>query len=57
MKLVQFEGEVTAGRLPSPVLLGGEQRWNRREIDEALERLTGSALPDWRAGSKLYEAR
>ncbi|WP_298809579.1 hypothetical protein [uncultured Sphingomonas sp.] len=54
MKVAEFEGEVATGRFPSPVLLGREERWSRKLLDEALERLTGSAAPDWRRGSNLY---
>lgn len=51
-----FEREVTAGRLPMPVCLGGEDRWDRAQLDASLERLTGSASPDWRAEQPLYSA-
>ncbi|WP_294332474.1 hypothetical protein [uncultured Sphingomonas sp.] len=57
MSAAEFEGEVVAGRLPLPVRLGNAERWNRRALDEALERLSGSALPDWRSESKLYAQR
>ncbi|MCP3730647.1 hypothetical protein M9978_09425 [Sphingomonas sp. MG17] len=50
----EFEGEVASGRLPVPVQLGRGERWHRRALDEALERLAGGSVPDWRAGSKLY---
>jgi predicted DNA-binding transcriptional regulator AlpA len=53
----EFEREVSSGRLPCPVVLGGEQRWSRVQIDETLERLTGSGsapAADWRAGQPLY---
>lgn len=54
MTAVEFEGEVTAQRLPMPVRLGNEDRWSRRSLDDALERHAGAAEPDWRAGSALY---
>lgn len=57
MKIAEFEREVAAGHLPGPVILAGEERWPRRAIDEALERLAGSSTPDWRAGSNLYASR
>jgi hypothetical protein len=49
-----FEREVAAGRLPSPVLLGGEEHWCRRDLDQALDNLTGAGAPDWRSRTKLY---
>lgn len=53
MKVPEFEREVSAGRLPQPVQLGGE-RWCRSQLDAALERLTGDRAPDWRAQQPLY---
>ena len=46
-----FEGEVTAGRLPQPVKLGGRDHWCRNALDKALDRITGNAQdnePDYR---------
>jgi len=54
MTAAEFEREVVAGRLPVPAVVGGAERWNRRLLDEALERLCGSGAPDWRAQQKLY---
>jgi hypothetical protein len=54
MKVPDFEREVAAGRLPFSVLLGGEERWSRAQLDGALERLTGESVPDWRAQQPLY---
>ena len=54
MKVAEFEAEVTCGRFPAPVLVGREERWSRKRLDEALDRLTGTAAPDWRQDSKLY---
>ena len=43
-----FMGEVAAGRLPAPVLLGGRDHWSQLALDRALARLTGEeALPEW----------
>ena len=50
-----FEGEVLAGRLPQPVILGGEEHWSTPQIDEHLERLTGDRLPDWRDDAPIYQ--
>jgi hypothetical protein len=52
-----FEGEVLAGRLPQPVILGGEEHWSTPHIDEHLERLCGAKVPDWRANAKFYKDR
>ncbi len=49
-----FEREVAAGRLPPPVMLGGKEHWSKVALDEALERLAGDRLPDWRGTSNLY---
>ena len=44
-----FEREVLAGRLPSPVLLGGRDHWDRFALDEALNQIAGiTAEPDYR---------
>ena len=43
-----FEGEVLAGRLPSPVMLGKREHWCQRALDRALAMLTGEQdLPEW----------
>jgi hypothetical protein len=55
MTASEFEGEVVSGRLPLPVQLGHGEKWQRRALDEAIDRLAGAAVPDWRAGSRLYE--
>ncbi len=57
MTSADFEREVIAQRLPMPVLFGGAERWNRRALDEALERLVGGTAPDWRTQSNLYATR
>lgn len=54
MTVAEFEREVVAQRLPMPVKLGGAERWHRRTLDEALERLAGAAVPDWRSECQLY---
>lgn len=55
LSVAAFEREVADGRLPLPVMLGGQNRWSRPAIDEALEALT--SYGDGRAQSKLYGAR
>lgn len=52
LSVAAFEREVSAGRLPLPVLLGGQNRWSRAAIDDAIEALT--SYGDGRAQSKLY---
>ena len=44
-----FLREVAAARLPLPVVLGGEDHWDREQLDQDLSRLTG-AVDDWRKG-------
>jgi predicted DNA-binding transcriptional regulator AlpA len=50
----EFEREVAATRLPSPVKLGNSEHWSRVAIDECLNRLTNDTTPNWRSKSKLY---
>lgn len=40
-----FVGEVAAGRLPSPVNLGGRDHWFRPALDKALAAIAGD-MPD-----------
>jgi len=54
LKSEAFEREVAAGRLPVPVLLGGDEHWSRPALDTALDRLTGDTVPNWRKTSGLY---
>jgi predicted DNA-binding transcriptional regulator AlpA len=55
MAAADFEREVAKGTLPAPVRLGGTDRWRRSQIDEALERVTGGGLPDWRSQQPFYQ--
>lgn len=49
-----FEREITAGRLPAPIVLGGREHWCKNALDRALDRLTGAEqIPDYR--KKLLE--
>lgn len=50
----EFEREIADGRVPLPVIFGGSEHWSRVLLDEALERLTGEQVPDWRQRTKLY---
>lgn len=49
LSVAEFEREIAAGRLPSPVKLGNTEHWSKARIDEALERIAGSASNDWRS--------
>ena len=49
-----FEREINAGRLPMPVMLGGHERWSKTQMDDAIDRITGEAIPDYRANSNFY---
>ncbi len=43
----EFTREVASGRLPAAVMLGNAEHWDRRQLDEELNRLTGQSR-DWR---------
>jgi predicted DNA-binding transcriptional regulator AlpA len=46
----EFDRAVAAGELPEPVHTTAGERWDRRQIDTALDRLTGNVVAvDWRA--------
>lgn len=53
LSTAEFLREVSSGVLPDGVRLGRSEHWDRHQIDERLERLTGVAS-DWRVGSPLY---
>jgi hypothetical protein len=42
-----FTGEVAAGRLPSPVNLGGRDHWFRPSLDNALAAIAGDTVADY----------
>lgn len=45
-----FEREITAGRLPAPVTLGGREHWCKKALDRALDQLTGAEqMPEYLA--------
>ena len=49
-----FVREITAGRLPAGVMLGGREHWCKNALDKALDELTGAQdVPDYRR--KLQE--
>lgn len=55
LSVAEFEREVADGRLPMPAKLGNTEHWNKRLMDDALERISGGAN-DWRAKLGLYNA-
>ena len=50
-----FEREIIAGNIPAAITFGGKPHWYKRQMDEYLERLTGSG-GDWRKQGPLYNA-
>lgn len=42
-----FLGEVAAGRLPSPVNLGGRDHWFRPALDKALAAIAGEIVAQY----------
>lgn len=54
LSVPEFEREVAAGRLPSPVQLGRHEHWSKAQLDKALAIIAGEIDDDWRRGSPLY---
>jgi hypothetical protein len=54
MTPAEFERAVVGGSLPDPIMRNGGERWHRRSLDEAFERMAGNAEPAWRGKSKLH---
>ncbi|MGE8143091.1 hypothetical protein ACQKOE_14035 [Novosphingobium sp. NPDC080210] len=46
MSVGAFEREIVAGRLPSPVMLGGREHWCKNALDKALDRIAGNIATD-----------
>lgn len=42
-----FLGEVAAGRLPSPINLGGRDHWFKPSLDKALAVIAGEDAPEY----------
>jgi predicted DNA-binding transcriptional regulator AlpA len=55
LSAAEFERQVSSGALPPPVALGRAELWSRMKLDKALSVIAGDDLPDWRAGSPLYD--
>lgn len=55
LSVADFLREVEQGRLPDSVATAGGERWNRRAIDAALDRIAGGE-EDWRAKLGLNRA-
>jgi predicted DNA-binding transcriptional regulator AlpA len=53
----EFEREVAAGSLPGPCQLGKKPHWDRRDLDEWLDRMAAGDEPDWRNRSNFYRKR
>lgn len=53
----KFEAAMSAGEIPYPILVGGQERWSRQQMDEYLERLTGGGVGDWRKNAPAYQGR
>lgn len=53
----EFEREVAAGNLPTPILLGKKPHWSRKDLDARLDMLAGDSVDDWRSGSNFYRKR
>lgn len=43
----KFEAAMLAKEIPYPIMVGGQERWSRAQMDEYLERLTGGGDNDW----------
>ncbi len=52
----EFEREVAAGTLPSPIMLGKRPHWSRKDLDERLDSLGSGVTHDWRANCNLYRS-
>lgn len=57
MPVSDFERAMSQGKLPHPVTIVGQELWSRNQLDEALDRLTGEAIPDYKKGSNFYASR
>lgn len=50
LSIAGFEREINAGRLPFPVKLDNKDHWCVKELDKALDIITGAApVPDYKA--------
>ncbi|MFZ5696138.1 MAG: helix-turn-helix transcriptional regulator [Pseudomonadota bacterium] len=55
LSIAAFEREVLSGTIPQPVMLGGREAWSRKQVDAAMDALTGGMRSsDWREHSPLY---
>lgn len=53
----KFEAAMLAGEIPYPIMVGGQERWSRAQMDEYLDRLTGGGKDDWRKNAPAYQGR
>lgn len=56
LSVPDFEREITAGRLPMPVMLGKWEHWNKSQLDAALDAISGGYTNNWRRDLGLYDA-
>lgn len=49
----KFEAAMLAGEIPYPIMVGGQERWSRQQMDEYLEKLTGGIDRDWLSKTPL----
>lgn len=54
----EFDHEVAAGKVPTPVLLGKTEHWSRASLDQWMDDLTGAGpgKGDWRRKQPAYAA-
>lgn len=57
LPVTDFERAMSAGELPFPIKIAGQERWSRSALDEALERLSGEVVPDYKKASNFYASR
>lgn len=59
LTIARFDREVACGRLPMPVLIGGQERWSRVSLDRVLDAMAGDSEAEannWRGRQPLYGA-
>lgn len=57
LSVADFEREVNNGRLPTPVILGKHEHWNKAQLDKALDAISGGVGQSWREKCGLPERR
>lgn len=54
LSIAAFEREIATGALPMGHHFGGRDSWSKKQIDAAVDRMTGDAEYDWRKDTPLY---